>query len=164
MQILQALTTLSNNGTMIKPYIVSKIVNSETDETILENERTEIRKVCSEETVNKLIKIMRGVVDGSAKMSTGTGYYIKGIDLVGKTGTAEIASPKGGYLRGDKNTLKSFAALFPGEDPEIIIYTAISKTSKSSTMKTAIKNLVKNVSTYLNIYGNKESSESNHIQ
>ena len=160
MQILQALTTLSNNGTMIKPYIVSKIVNSETDETILENERTEIRKVCSEETVNKLIKIMRGVVDGSAKMSTGTGYYIKGIDLVGKTGTAEIASPKGGYLRGDKNTLKSFAALFPGEDPEIIIYTAISKTSKSSTMKTAIKNLVKNVSTYLNIYGNKESSES----
>lgn len=160
MQILQPLTTLSNNGTMIKPYIVSKIVNSETDETILENERTEIRKVCSEETVNKLIKIMRGVVDGSAKMSTGTGYYIKGIDLVGKTGTAEIASPKGGYLRGDKNTLKSFAALFPGEDPEIIIYTAISKTSKSSTMKTAIKNLVKNVSTYLNIYGNKESSES----
>ena len=160
MQILQALTTLSNNGTMIKPYIVSKIVNSETDETILENERTEIRKVCSEETVNKLIKIMRGVVDGSAKMSTGTGYHIKGIDLVGKTGTAEIASPKGGYLRGDKNTLKSFAALFPGEDPEIIIYTAISKTSKSSTRKKAIKNLVKNVSTYLNIYGNKESSES----
>ena len=160
MQILQALTTLSNDGTMIKPYIISKIVNSETNETVLENERTEIRKICSEETVNKLIKIMRGVVDGSAKMSTGTGYYIKGIDLVGKTGTAEIASPKGGYLKGDKNTLKSFAALFPGEDPEIIIYTAISKTSKSSTMKKAIKNLVKNVSTYLNIYGNKESSES----
>ena len=160
MQILQALTTLSNNGTMIKPYIVSKIVNSETGETVLENNRSEIRKICSEETVNKLIKIMRGVVDGSAKMSTGTGYYIKGIDLVGKTGTAEIASPKGGYLKGDKNTLKSFAALFPGEDPEIIVYTAISKTKKSSTMKTAVKDLVKNVSTYLNIYGNKESSES----
>lgn len=160
MQILQALTTLSNNGTMIKPYIVSKIVNNETGETVLENNRSEIRKVCSEETVNKLIKIMRGVVDGSAKMSTGTGYHIKGIDLVGKTGTAEIASPKGGYLKGDKNTLKSFAALFPGEDPEIIVYTAISKTKKSSTMKKAVKNLVKNVSTYLNIYGNKESSES----
>ncbi len=159
-QILQALTTLSNNGTMIKPYIVSKIVNSETGEIVLENSRSEIRKVCSEETVNKLIKIMRGVVDGSSKMSTGTGYYIKGIDLVGKTGTAEIASSKGGYLKGDSNTLKSFAALFPGEDPEIIIYTAISKTKKSSTMKTAVKNLVKNVSTYLNIYGNKESSES----
>ena len=160
MQILKALTTLSNNGTMIKPYIVSKIVNNETGETVLENNRSEIRKVCSEETVNKLIKIMRGVVDGSAKMSTGTGYHIKGIDLVGKTGTAEIASPKGGYLKGDKNTLKSFAALFPGEDPEIIVYTAISKTKKSSTMKKAVKNLVKNVSTYLNIYGNKESSES----
>lgn len=160
MQILKALTTLSNNGTMIKPYIVSKIVNNETGETVLENNRSEIRNVCSEETVNKLIKIMRGVVDGSAKMSTGTGYHIKGIDLVGKTGTAEIASPKGGYLKGDKNTLKSFAALFPGEDPEIIVYTAISKTKKSSTMKKAVKNLVKNVSTYLNIYGNKESSES----
>lgn len=38
---------------MIKPYIVSKIVNSEDGSIVLENKRTEVRKVCSTETVNK---------------------------------------------------------------------------------------------------------------
>ena len=39
-QMMQALTVLSNKGTMIKPYIVSKIVDNN-NEVILENKRTE---------------------------------------------------------------------------------------------------------------------------
>ena len=158
-QMIQALTTLANDGTMIKPYIVSKIVNSENGSIVLENKRTEVRKVCSTETVNKMIEIMRGVVDGSFKASTGTGYYIKGYDLVGKTGTAQIASNKGGYLKGSRNYVKSFAGLFPGEDPEIIVYLAASKLTNSNVMKTAIKGLVKDVGTYLNIYDETENTK-----
>ncbi len=158
-QMIQALTTLANDGTMIKPYIVSKIVNSEDGSIVLENKRTEVRKVCSTETVNKMIEIMRGVVDGSFKASTGTGYYIKGYDLVGKTGTAQIASNKGGYLKGSRNYVKSFAGLFPGEDPEIIVYLAASKLTNSNVMKTAIKGLVKDVGTYLNIYDETENTK-----
>ena len=158
-QMIQALTTLANDGTMIKPYIVSKIVNSEDGSIVLENKRTEVRKVCSTETVNKMIEIMRSVVDGSFKASTGTGYYIKGYDLVGKTGTAQIASNKGGYLKGSRNYVKSFAGLFPGEDPEIIVYLAASKLTNSNVMKTAIKGLVKDVGTYLNIYDETENTK-----
>ena len=54
-QMMQALTTLANDGTMIKPYIVSKIVNSEDGSIVLENKRTEVRKVCSTETTMSIL-------------------------------------------------------------------------------------------------------------
>ena len=161
-QMIQALTILANKGVMLKPYIVSKIVDSETGEVLLENERTEIRKVSNEQTVNKMIELMRGVVNGACKMSTGVGYEVKGYDLIGKTGTAQIASPKGGYLKGQKNYTRSFAGLFPEKDPQIIIYVVSSKTESSKEIKSAVKSLVKDVGTYLNINtdGNNTSKEN----
>ena len=158
-QMMQALSTIGNKGVMLKPYIVSKIVDSEGN-IVVENKKTEVKKVFSEKTVNKVINLMRGVVDGSSKISTGTAYYIKGYDLIGKTGTAEISSSKGGYLSGDHNTVKSFAALFPGEDPQIVVYVAASKMKNTKLLPTAVKNLVKNVGTYLNIYEKKSTKDS----
>lgn len=157
-QMMQALTVLSNKGTMIKPYIVSKVVNND-GEVILENSRTEIRKVFSEETVNHMKELMRGVVDGRARMSTGTGYEVDGYELIGKTGTAQIASD-GGYMTGANNYVRSFAGLFPKDDPQIIVYIASSKIHNSNLIKTATKDLVKNVGTYLNINGNIENKET----
>lgn len=160
-QMMQALTSITNEGVLLKPYIVSKIVDSETGDVILENKKTELRRVASKENVDHIINIMRGVVDGSAKMSTGTGYYLKGYDLVGKTGTAEIASSSGGYMKGSRNYVRSFAGIFPGNDPQIIVYVAASKMSSSSYLKTTIKSLVKDIATYLNIYDTKEVNETN---
>ena len=157
-QMLQALTTISNNGTMIKPYLVSKIVDSEGN-IVKENKREEVANIFSDKTVNSIIDLMRGVVDGRAKMSTGTGYYIKGYDLIGKTGTAEIASSSGGYLKGSTNNVRSFAGIFPGNDPRIIVYVAASKINSATYLKTATKNLVKNVGTYLNIYNKSSEKE-----
>ena len=162
-QLIQALTVLANKGTMIKPYIVSKIVDSETNEVLFENTRTEIRKVSNEETVNKMIELMRGVVQGGCSMATGTGYNVKGYDLIGKTGTGEIASSKGGYLTGSKNYTRSFAGLFPGEDPEIIIYAVASKTANSNYLKAAVKSLVTDIGTYLNINEEKEEKDSTFV-
>ena len=158
-QMLQALSTLGNEGTVIKPYLISKIVDSEGN-IVLENGRTEVGKVFSKETTDKMISLMRGVVDGSARMSTGTDYFIKGYDLIGKTGTAQIASSSGGYLKGSTNYVRSFAGLFPGKDPEIIVYVAASKMQSSKYLKTCVKDLVKNVGTYLNLYGKTESKDN----
>ena len=157
-QMIQALTIFGNKGVMLKPYIVSKIVDSDGN-VILENKRTEIRKVTSEQTINKMIELMRGVVRGDAPMATGTGYEVKGYNVIGKTGTAQIASSKGGYLTGKKNYTRSFAGLFPEEDPEIIVYAVSSKVASSSQIKSAVKNLIKDVGTYLNI--NTEKSNDN---
>ncbi len=158
-QMIQALTTIANDGVMLKPYIVSKVVNSETGEVILENERTEIRQVSSKETVEKIKKLMSGVVNGGCKMATGTGYKVNGYDLIGKTGTAEIASTKGGYLAGSRNHIRSFAGMFPEKDPQVIIYAVAAKTTSSSNVKKAVKSLVKDVGTYLNINGKDNNVE-----
>lgn len=158
-QMIQALTTLANDGTMIKPYIVSKIVDGETKKVILENKREEVRKVTNIETVNKMIELMRGVVTGGCSMATGKDYNVQGFDLVGKTGTAQIASPKGGYLTGSRNYIRSFAGLFPGSDPQIIIYAVAAKTTSSTYNKKAVKQLVKDVGTYLNINGETNKKE-----
>ncbi len=162
-QMLQALSVLGNDGVMIKPYIVKKVVDNKGN-IIVENERQEITKVFSKETVEKMRDLMRGVVDGRAKMSTGTQYQIPGYDLIGKTGTAQIASPRGGYLKGSTNYVRSFAGLFPGDDPEIIIYVAASKMNSSKYLKPCITDLVKNIGTYLNIYGKSNDNESEIIE
>lgn len=157
-QMLQALSSLGNGGVTVKPYIVSKIVDNDGN-IIVENKREELNRVCSEETANKLITLMRGVVNGDSRISTGTAYKVKGVDLIGKTGTAEIAGD-GGYLK--NSYVRSFAGLFPGKDPEIIVYAASSKSKSSSYLKTAVKDLVKNVSTYLNMTTNNTSSSSDY--
>ena len=159
-QMVQALTTIANDGIMIKPYIVSKIVSGETGEVVLENKRTEVAKVASSETVEKMKKLMRGVVQNGCKIATGGGYNVPGYDVIGKTGTAQIASSSGGYLKGSRNYIKSFAALFPGDDPQVIIYVAASKITDAKYLKNSVKTLVKDVGTYLNIVGNKEVEET----
>ena len=159
-QMVQALTSIANDGVMIKPYIVSKIVSGENGEVVLENKRTEISKVASTETVTKIKEIMRGVVQDGCKISTGGGYNVPGYDVIGKTGTAQIASQSGGYLKGSRNYIRSFAALFPGDDPEIIIYAAVSKVTDAKYLKNAVKGLIKDVGTYLNIVGSKEVEET----
>ena len=73
------------------------------------------------------------------------------VKTFGKTGTAQIASPNGGYLTGSINYIRSFAGLFPYEDPEIIVYLAVSKISDSKLTSIAVKELIENVSTYLGI-------------
>ncbi len=159
-QMVQALTSIANDGVMIKPYLVSKIVSGETGEVVLENKRTEVAKVASTETVEKIKELMRGVVQDGCKIATGGGYNVPGYDVIGKTGTAQIASSSGGYLKGSKNYIRSFATLFPGDDPEIIVYVAASKISDAKYLKNAVKSLIKDVGTYLNIVGSKEVEET----
>lgn len=150
-QMVQALTSLANEGTVIKPYIVSKIVDSETGEIVLENKRTEVGRVASEETINTMKDMMLKVLDSSERTASGVRYHTDVVEMIGKTGTAQIASPNGGYLKGSINYVRSFAGLFPYEDPEIIFYIAVSKISDSKLMTIASKELIENVSTYLGI-------------
>ena len=98
-QNVKALTPLTNDGMLLEPYLVSKIVDSETKEVILENKRTELERVASTDTVNKMISLMDDTVNGYG--NTGSGYRIDSHELIGKTGTAQIANEKsGGYLSG----------------------------------------------------------------
>lgn len=153
MQHLQALTAIANDGMMIKPYIIDKIVDTDTGKTIYKGKREEIAKVIDSDTVIKMKSLMASVINGDNTNSTGYSYYMDGYSLIGKTGTAQIYDyKKGHYMTGISDYIYSFSGMFPEEDPEIIIYTAV-KRPKDTTNYTApmVKEVEKNITKYLNI-------------
>lgn len=162
-QMVQALTAIANEGVTIKPYIVSKIEDASTKKVVLENKRTEVTKVASKETIDKMKRMMYGVLDPNERTASGKGYHTDIVTTIGKTGTAQIASPNGGYLKGSINYIRSFAGLFPYEDPQIIVYLAVSKISNSKLTSEAVKTLIENVSTYLGIVDNSTNLETSGI-
>src|SRR5690606_32334380 len=58
---------------------------------------------------------------------TGKPYAIDGYQIAGKTGTAQIPSSNGGYMKGWGKNIYSFIGFAPKEDPELIVYTAIDR-------------------------------------
>ena len=155
-QMLQGLTIIANNGTMLKPYVVSKIVDKN-GKTVLKNEREEIGKVATKDTIEKIKELMRSVV---SETGTGTPYMIDGYDLIGKTGTGQIFE-NGRYLNGNGEYIYSFSGLYPGNDPEIIIYMAIKKPQDGNNyIASGVKEVVINTSKYLSIDKKQNNNKS----
>lgn len=165
-QHIQALTAIANNGVMLKPYIVSKIVDSNTGDINFEGKKTEIKQIASEETINKIKELMASVVTPNSETSTGYAYYMEDYNIIGKTGTAQIFDyEKGEYLKGQSDYIYSFSGLYPGDDPEIIIYTAVKKPKDSNNyIAPAVKEVIQNISNYLNIKEDKVINTSYKIE
>lgn len=154
-QNVKAMTPLTNDGMLLEPYIIKKIVNSDTQEVDLENKREEIERVASTSTVNKMIQLMDDCVNGIG--NTGSGYRILGGELVGKTGTAQIANESGGgYMSGKDDIISSFSGIYPKSDPQIIIYASVKRPTAGSQkpISNAVKEIVTNISKY---FGNSDS-------
>ncbi len=160
-QHIQAMTSLTNDGILLSPYIVEKIVDPTTGEVILQNEKDEQERVASTTTVEKMLQLMDDCVNGAG--NTGIGFKIEGEQLIGKTGTAQIAKENGtGYISGKSEVISSFAGIYPKEDPQIIIYAAVKRPTNGSQkpLSNAVKEIVHNVSKY---YGN-DDSQTNTIE
>lgn len=161
-QQLQALTMVANEGYMLKPHIVSKIVNPNTLENYYERE-VEKEKIVSTETATKIKDLMYNTVQGTDAGSTGYPYRIEGFDVIGKTGTAEIYNAATGtYLVGENAYIFSFAGMFPYDDPEIIIYAAMKKPSvgKSGGLSSTVKEIMKSIAKYKNMFVEEQKEES----
>ncbi len=152
-QHIQALTAIANDGMMLKPYIVSKIIDPDTGKETYTGSKEEVRSIASSSTISKLKELMRSVVQPDSEKTTGYPYYMEGYDLIGKTGTAQIFDYSSNqYLTGESDYIYSFSGIYPGENPEIIIYTAMKKPKdKTNYLATAVKDVITNISNYLNI-------------
>lgn len=115
-QLLRAYSAFANDGKTVEPYIVDKIVNSETNETIYQGESKYSKQIFTSSTVEKMKDLMDGVIN--KKGSTGYVYHMDDLRLIGKTGTGQIAID-GKY----SNTMytHSFSGLAPYDDPEFVI-------------------------------------------
>lgn len=166
-QQLQALTIISNNGKMLKPYIIEKIVDSNTGKIIKQNKPIESEQLVKTSTVNKIKDLMYNVINANNIGTTGISYRIDGFDIIGKTGTAQIYDTSlNKYLEGANNYIFSFAGMFPKDDPEIIIYAAMKKPVHSTSwgLSQAVKKVIQDTSKYLNIYGENNSNITSVVE
>jgi cell division protein FtsI (penicillin-binding protein 3) len=110
---------VANNGKMLKPYLVSSIVE---DGKIIKEVKPVIvnEKICSDETLKQLNECLRGV----CTEGTATSLFKKAAYAVaGKTGTALVANGNRGYA--DKIYQSSFAGFFPAADPQYTIVVVV---------------------------------------
>lgn len=164
-QYLQALTMIANNGDMLKPHIVSKIVNNNNGETTYERKIEKVSNVISSSTANKMKDLMYITVQGTDAGTTGYPYKIEGFDVIGKTGTSEIYSAQtGGYLTGDNAYIFSYAGMYPYENPQIIIYAAMKLPTwgKSRGLYKAVTDIMKSIAKYKNMFS--EQQEENTLK
>lgn len=153
-QMMQALTTVSNDGMLLKPYIVNKVVD-QNGKIVYQGGRQEIGQVYKKETTDYVKNLMYDVVyNGLTKM-----WQPNNVTLIAKTGTAQIASPKGGYLSGEYNYVTSLAGMFPKEDPQYIIYIVTKKMQGPKTyLANALTKAVDEIASYAKIASTKEDS------
>lgn len=110
-EVCTGLCAIANGGTLLKPYIVSEITD-ENGNTVSKTEKTEIRRVISEETSEKVRTMMKAVVDEG----TGKNGYVAGYSVGGKTGTSTKLAES---TNGKNKYIVSFAAIAPSDDPQI---------------------------------------------
>ncbi|OCA85540.1 penicillin-binding protein [Bacillus sp. FJAT-27225] len=152
-QQVQAVTAVANDGKMMKPYVIKKVVDPDTGE-VKEKEPQVAGTPISSEAAKEVRDILETVI--TSKNGTGNRYKIDGYSVAGKTGTAEI-SGGGGYLSGPGDYIFSFLGMAPKDDPELVMYVAVQQPkidhySKGSIPVSMIFNpVMKNSLQYLNI-------------
>ncbi|KMK77113.1 penicillin-binding protein [Alkalihalobacillus pseudalcaliphilus] len=130
-QQIQAATAIANGGKMMKPYVIDRMVDPNTDDVVMKNEPEVTGEPISEETASQMLDLLEGAVIDPA--GTGKPYYIEGFDVVGKTGTAQIPNPNGpGYIQGHGENIFSFLGMAPKKDPSLLVYVAVERPTISA--------------------------------
>ena len=121
LQMVQATTALTNGGVPVGLSLISKITNY--DGTVEYEHETKYKDpVVSKATADYLLSCM----ETTARAGTGSRANISDVSIGVKTGTAQMLDPEtGGYS--DTDFVSNCVAVFPVEDPEIILYIVITK-------------------------------------
>lgn len=127
-QLITAVSACCNGGYLMKPYLVSEVVDEE-GVTIKKTEPSVVRQVISSETSAKVRAMMEQVV-GDPVEGTGKNAAVVGYRIGGKTGTSEkVAQDAAG---GAKEYIVSFIGVAPIDDPEIAVLILLDTPSNQS--------------------------------
>ena len=85
LQMATVAQTVANGGVRLEPHFLSRAVDPD-GRTVDEAEPEEAERVVSRETAQQLTEMMRQVV----REGTGTAAALEGVEVAGKTGTAEL--------------------------------------------------------------------------
>ncbi|MPV37088.1 peptidoglycan D,D-transpeptidase FtsI family protein [Georgenia subflava] len=112
MQMAMIAAAIANDGTQMKPYLVARELSPDL-EVVSTTEPTELRESVSEGTADQLTQMMLDVVNNG----TGTPAQIPGVQVAGKTGSAEISAGVAPHAW--------FIGFAPAQDPEVAVAVVI---------------------------------------
>ncbi|MGB9707311.1 MAG: peptidoglycan D,D-transpeptidase FtsI family protein [Microgenomates group bacterium] len=120
-QMINAFNTLINDGNLMRPFVVRKIVSDKEEKII---EPTKVRQVISQKTS----LIMKKMLQSSIENAEVKWAKPKGYSFGGKTGTAQIPI-QGRYDPSKTNA--SFIGFFPVEKPQFIVLVTLKEPTTS---------------------------------
>lgn len=114
LQMMRAVGAIANNGLMMRPQIVSKVVDPATGEEFVTNP-VEVGRPITAETAASMVTMM----EASAQHGEAQWILKNNRQIAGKTGTSQIAGG-GGYLD-EYGTIASFIGFAPSQNPKFVM-------------------------------------------
>jgi len=117
-QLAAAYGAIANDGLLLTPTLVREI-RGPSGELLYRHQPEPVRQVISPAIAAKLREYLKGA---AGEGGTGEEAQLVNYTLLGKTGTA-VRFENGRYVRGEYTA--SFAALFPADDPQLVVIVKI---------------------------------------
>ncbi len=115
LEMAMVAATIANGCTQMRPYLVTNAVDRSGSD-VFEQSPSQVRQVCSADTARIVTDMMGNVV----REGTGTQAALQGLDVAGKTGTAETGD-------GGLNDAW-FVGFAPKDDPKVAIAVVVEGT------------------------------------
>jgi stage V sporulation protein D (sporulation-specific penicillin-binding protein) len=155
-QYLAAFNSVANGGTWIRPHVMKQIDHDTSKgKTIVDQKYNNYgeKKILDTNIASEL----RGYLLHVVSDSDGVGYAanVPGLDIAGKTGTAQIADAKtGAYAPG--KYMSSFAGMAPVSDPKITLLVSVNQPGTGNYYASQVaapvaKQLFTEIFQYLNV-------------
>ncbi|MDO4291518.1 MAG: penicillin-binding transpeptidase domain-containing protein, partial [Eggerthellaceae bacterium] len=109
---------IANDGTIMQPYLVDGIYNANGERSFTASP-SKLMQAVTAETANRTLEVLKGVVE----RGTGTEAAIAGVEVAGKTGTAE-------YSDGREDD-SWFVGMAPADNPKVVVVVALEHAGKT---------------------------------
>ncbi|WP_430597561.1 peptidoglycan D,D-transpeptidase FtsI family protein [Enterococcus sp. AZ177] len=125
-QMMQAYTAIANDGSMLKPQYISKIVDKNTGEEKVTQPEKVGQPVIAPQAASDIRTYMIDTVEDPNYGIAYDVYKVPGYHVAAKTGTAQITG-KNGYMAGLTDYTYSVVEMVPADNPEYILYLTMKK-------------------------------------
>lgn len=121
LQMAAAFSSIINGGEFFKPYLVDRTISADDKEDVTKPKR--LGRAVSEDVSRQVRGLLEGVVKGRTSIAKPFKHDL--YQIGGKTGTAEIANPEGGYYADRFNG--TYVGFVGGDEPEYVIMVRVNQ-------------------------------------